>query len=131
MIPIPGDIYLHEDGTQIQIRAVDHHPFRVEFSYGTALCEADEDGWKSFLPKLTLVPRFRLVDHLLPDLKIMQALEKDFVVGFADIPLGILGDRENVTILVARGGLGPWLKQLGIHIHKLIHDEKAKDQNLN
>lgn len=138
MIPAPGEIYQHRDGTTLLIQVVDLSPgmevLRVEFVVGTALCEANAQGWKDLWPELTLVKpepepapipglKLNLINPIVPSLKMLQALEKEFAMAAGDIELGYIW-REDVTVLVARGDMAPILKEIGLRIHKEILKQK-------
>lgn len=138
MIPAPGEIYRHRDGTTLLIQVVDLSPgmevLRVEFVVGTALCEANAQGWKDLWPELTLVKpepepapipglKLNLINPIVPSLKMLQALEKEFAMAAGDIELGYIW-REDVTVLVARGDMAPILKEIGLRIHKEILKQK-------
>lgn len=76
--------------------------------------------------------KFRFVERIVPDLKVMQAFDKSFAMGAGDIEMGYIGS-EPVTVLVARGDLAEALKEIGIRIHQKIREDKdnAQDPNLN
>lgn len=148
MIPQPGEIYQHQDGTRIWIQAVDLSPgmevLRVEFVAGTALCEANAEGWRDLQPLLTLVKpekppepipglKLNLINPIVPSFKMLQAFEKEFAMATGDIELGYIY-REDVTVLVARGEMAEVLKAIGLRIHKELHNKKnngTQDPNLN
>lgn len=148
MIPEPGEIYQHQDGSRLLIREVDLSPgmevLRVEFVVGTALCEANAQGWKDLWPELTLVKpepepapipglKLNLLNPIIPSFKMLQAFEKEFAMATGDIELGYIY-REDAVVLVARGEMASFLKEVGLRIHKEILKRKqngTQDPNLN
>lgn len=148
MIPSPGEIYQHKDGDLLLIREVElsaaMQVVRVEFVVGTAVCEANAEGWETLRRDLTRVEKpaapspiaqikLDFLNHAMQDLRLMQALEKEFAMATGDIPFGYT-ERENVTILAGRGPLAAFLKDLGIRIHQhllKLKTDGTQDPNLN
>ncbi len=143
MIPYPGEIYEHPDGTQIQILKVKVSKTMlvesVEFLAGNVVCEANTEGWELLrkqlrkvppAPPVPQLPKFNFVPNLVPDLKLMQALEKEFAMGNGWVEIGYIY-REDVTVLVARGGMASFLRELGLRIHKELLQQKKPDASQN
>lgn len=148
MIPAPGETYLHKDGSRILIREVDLSPsmevLRVEFAVGNMLCEANAEGWRELCTQITRVTeqpepppvpglKLNLLNPIVPSFKLLQALEKEFAMATGDIEMGYIY-REDATVLVARGDMAAFLKEIGLRIHRELLKRKSngtKDQNLN
>lgn len=140
IIPRPGEVYRYH-ATEMQVLSVSMgKDFKVEKV--TLLCSGQTAtfgaaAWAQLEPALVLVKpappppaplaiRLDFVPHVMPDIKLMQAFEKSFAMGTGDVEAGYIG-RELVTVLVARGPMAEALRDLGLKIHKYVHENKAKD----
>lgn len=147
MIPEVGERYQHTDGSIVEIRKVDisktFEVTSVEFVVEgrNALFEANAEGWRELAPQLTKVPvappapslepyRFRFVERLVPDLKVMQAFGKSFSIGAGSIEAGYIGT-EPVTVLVGIGDNAALLKQLGLRIYQHLKSNGTQDPQAN
>jgi hypothetical protein len=141
VIPEIGEVYEHEDGSVLGIVyvavsktfEVEMVGFTVETDQGVVRGTFDAAGWKLHSPKLRKVPpappepvlpKLQLVDHILPDLRLMQALDRFFGMSVGDVSVGYIG-KEDVCVLVARGELADQLKQIGLKIHRILLEQKS------